>query len=92
MRTLSALGHWCPVFASDNVEYMPQIVFPFIKMIPNDDLMVFELMVALVVQYQQVWNEGYPAEPLVVMNAIETLLEREDPKLLTHLRGNAFTP
>ena len=68
------------------------MVFPFIKVIPNDDLLVFELIVALITQYQQTWYEGYPAEPTVVMTAIEQILELEDPKLLAHLRGNAFTP
>jgi hypothetical protein len=47
VRTLSALGYWCPILL--DVEYLPSIVFPLIKTIPNDDLLVFELMVALVV-------------------------------------------
>jgi hypothetical protein len=89
---LSALGNWSPVFAADNVDHLPQMVFPFIKVIPNDDLLVFEIIVALIIQYQQTWYEGYPAEPLVVMNAIEQILEIEDPKLLAHFRSNAFTP
>ena len=42
--------------------------------------------------YQQTWYEGYPAEPIGVLNAVEQILEREDPKLLGHLRANAFTP
>jgi len=92
VRTLSALGNWCPVFAADNVDHLPQMVFPFIKVIPNDDLLVFEIVVALIVHYQQTWYEGYPAEPLVVLNAIEQILELEDPKLLSHFRANAFTP
>ena len=92
MRTLSALGNWCPVFAADNVEHLPQMVYPFIKIIPNDDLLVFELVLALIMQYQQAWYEGYPAEPLVVLNAVEQILEKEDPKLLSHLRQNSFTP
>lgn len=89
---MSALGNWCPVFAADNVEFLPQMVFPFIKVIPNDDLLVFELVVALITQYQQTWYEGYPGEPTVVMSAIEQIIELEDPKLLAHLRSNAFTP
>jgi len=92
VRTLSALGHWCPVFSSDNVEHLPQMIFPFIKVIPNDDLLVFEVIMAIIVQYQQTWYEGYPAEPIVVMSAIEQVLEKEDPKLLLHLRSNSFTP
>jgi hypothetical protein len=68
------------------------MIFPFIKVIPNDDLLVFEIILALITHYQQTWYEGYPAEPIVVLNAIERVLEVEDPKLLSHLRGQAFTP
>ena len=68
------------------------MAYPFIKIIPNDDLLVFELVLALIMQYQQAWYEGYPAEPLVVLNAVEQIIEKEDPKLLSHLRQNSFTP
>lgn len=92
VRTLSAFGSWCPVFNADNVEHLPQMVFPFIKCIQNDDLLVFELVMAVIVQFQQTWYEGYPAEPLVPLQAIEAVIEAEDPKLLQHLRAQAFTP
>lgn len=82
VRTLSALGSWCQVFNADNVEYFPQMVFPFIKCIQNDDLLVFELVLSVIVQFQQTWFEGYPAEPLVPLQAIETILEKEDLKLV----------
>jgi hypothetical protein len=49
VRILSALGNWCPLFL--DVEYLPQIVFPYIKVIPNDDLLVFEVIIALIMQY-----------------------------------------
>lgn len=52
VRMLSALGHWCPVFQADNVDFLPQMVFPFIKCIPNDDLFTFELIVAIITQFQ----------------------------------------
>lgn len=92
VRTLSALGSWCPVFAADNVEHLPQMVYPFIKVIPNDDLLVFELMLALILQYQQAWYETYPGEPTSVLAAIEQVLSQEDPQLLAHLRQYSFTP
>jgi hypothetical protein len=47
VRILSAIGHWSPIFIE--VEYLPQIVFPFLKIIPNDDLFVFELLMSLIV-------------------------------------------
>jgi hypothetical protein len=65
VRILSAIGHWSPIFIE--VEYLPQIVFPFLKIIPNDDLFVFELIMSLIVQWMQVWFETYPAEPVPLM-------------------------
>jgi len=84
VRILSALAHWSPIFLQ--VEYLPQIVFPFLKVIPNDDLYVFELIMALIVQWMQVWFEQYPAEPVSVLEAVETVIEQEDPALLSYLR------
>jgi hypothetical protein len=43
------------------------MVYPFIKVIPNDDLLVFELILALILQYQQAWYESYPGEPIAVL-------------------------
>ena len=49
VRILSALGHWSPVML--DVTFLPQIVFTFLKVIPNDDLLVFELIMSLIVQW-----------------------------------------
>lgn len=65
VRTLSALGHWSPIFL--DVDYLPSIVFPFIKTIPSDDLLVFELLLSLIAHWMQTWFEGYPAEPLHIL-------------------------
>ena len=43
VRILSALSHWCPLFAE--VTYLPELVFPFVKLIKNDDLVLFEVLV-----------------------------------------------
>jgi len=91
VRILSAIGHWSPIFIE--VEYLPQIVFPFLKIIPNDDLFVFELLMSLIVQWMQVWFESYPAEPVPLMQAVEHILAHEDQGLLNHLQGECgFTP
>ena len=90
VRIMSALGHWSPIFL--DVSYMPQIVFPFLKVIPNDDLFVFELIMSIIVQWMQVWFEAYPAEPLSVCMAIEQIVSSEDPRLAQHLRDLSFHP
>ena len=90
VRILSAIGYWSPIFLE--IEYLPQIVFPFLKIIPNDDLFVFELLMVLITQWMQVWFEAYPAEPQPIMTAIQDILHREDPALLSHLSQCGFSP
>eukprot|EP00347_Sterkiella_histriomuscorum_P023854 403333155 len=89
VRTLSALGHWCPIFL--DVEFLPSIVFPFIKTIPNDDLMVFELIMCLIVQYMQTWFEAFPSDPLAPLTAIDQIIENENEPLLVHLKSHSFS-
>ena len=49
LRILSALAHWCPIFAE--VSYLPHIVFPFVQKIQNDDLVLFEVLVSFFMQH-----------------------------------------
>ena len=55
---LSALGHWCEFLT--NVEYFPAIVFPFVKSIENDDLIIFEIVVSLVMHWFKTWFMNFP--------------------------------
>jgi len=34
---------------------------------------------ALIMQYFQTWFEGYPSEPMTVLNAINEIIEKESP-------------
>lgn len=49
VRILSALAYWCPVFAE--IDYLPQIVYPFVKIIKNDDLILFEVVMSFFMQH-----------------------------------------
>jgi len=49
IRIMSALAHWCPVFG--DIDYLPKIVYPFIRFIPNDDLVLFETVMSFFVQH-----------------------------------------
>ena len=90
VRIMSALGHWSPIFL--DVDFMPSIVFPFIKLIPNDDLFVFEIIMSLICQWMQVWFEHYPSEPLAVLQPLQSLLATEDPRLAQHLSDLGWSP
>ena len=44
-RSLSALAHWTAIFGE--TEYLPGLVFPFVKMFQNNQLVTFELLATL---------------------------------------------
>jgi len=90
VRILSCLGHWCPIFL--DVDYLPSIVFPFVKSIPNDDLLVFEISVSILCNWMQLWFEGFPSEPVNLLQAVEDILIKEEPHLVDHFREFSFSP
>jgi hypothetical protein len=45
-RTLSALAHWSPIFAE--CDYLPLLIFPFIKLFQNNQVICFEIIATLI--------------------------------------------
>ena len=45
---------------------------------------------SLIVQWMQVWFEAYPAEPLAICDAIESIVNLEDPRVTQHMRNMNF--
>ncbi len=45
-RTLSALAHWSPIFAE--CDYLPLLVFPFVKLFLNNQVVCFEIVATLI--------------------------------------------
>lgn len=50
LRVLSALAHWAAIFGE--VDYLPLVAFPFVKLFQNNPLLCFE-MLATVIGAQQ---------------------------------------
>ena len=44
-RVLSALAHWSPIFGE--TDYLPMLVFPFVKLFQNNQLVCFEIVATL---------------------------------------------
>lgn len=49
VRVCSALAYWCPLLAE--VSYLPELVYPFVQFIKNDDLVLFEVLICFIMQY-----------------------------------------
>ncbi|XP_037985659.1 TBC1 domain family member 31 isoform X2 [Motacilla alba alba] len=82
-RTLSALAHWSAIFAE--TPYIPLLAFPFVKLFQNNQLICFEVVATVVVNFCQHWFEYFPNPPINVLGIMENVLAHHDKELLQHL-------
>ncbi|NWV41096.1 TBC31 protein, partial [Grantiella picta] len=82
-RTLSALAHWSAIFAE--TPYMPLLAFPFVKLFQNNQLICFEVVATVVVNFCQHWFDYFPNPPVNVLGMMENVLAHHDKELLQHL-------
>ncbi|KAM6350138.1 TBC1 domain family member 31 isoform 2-T2 [Podargus strigoides] len=82
-RTLSALAHWSAVLAE--TPYIPLLAFPFVKLFQNNQLICFEVVATVVVNFCQHWFEYFPNPPVNVLSMMENVLAHHDKELLQHL-------
>uniref|UniRef100_A0A3Q2ECX0 TBC1 domain family member 31 n=1 Tax=Cyprinodon variegatus TaxID=28743 RepID=A0A3Q2ECX0_CYPVA len=82
-RVLSALAHWAAIFAE--VEYLPLVAFPFVKLFQNNPMLCFEVVATVIVNWCQHWFEYFPNPPLNILSMAENVLAHHDKELLQHL-------
>lgn len=82
-RTLSALAHWCPLFAE--CSFLPGVVFPFAKMFKADSESCFELVATLLANYSQGWFETFPNPPVGLIKRLQMVVAQHDAQLGAHL-------
>nr|XP_019946572.1 PREDICTED: TBC1 domain family member 31 [Paralichthys olivaceus] len=82
-RVLSALAHWAAIFGE--VEYLPLVAFPFVKLFQNNPMLCFEVVATFIVNWCQHWFEYFPNPPLNILNMTENVLAHHDKELLQHL-------
>lgn len=82
-RVLSALVYWCPAFGE--VSYLPAVVYPFVKIFPENDLAAFEASMSVLLHWCGGFLASLPYPPVFVLNVLERELERKDPQLHDHL-------
>ncbi|XP_068426711.1 TBC1 domain family member 31 [Clinocottus analis] len=82
-RVLSALTHWAAIFGE--VEYLPLVAFPFVKLFQNNPMLCFEVVATVIVNWGQHWFEYFPNPPLNILSMAENVLAHHDKELLQHL-------
>nr|XP_002130963.1 TBC1 domain family member 31 [Ciona intestinalis] len=81
-RVLSSLAHWSVIFSE--LDYIPLISFPFIKLFQNNHLVCFEIIATILTNWCQHWFEFYPNPPINVLSLVENVLSHHDKELLQH--------
>ncbi|XP_063155710.1 TBC1 domain family member 31 [Candoia aspera] len=82
-RTLSALAHWSTIFGE--MPYIPLLAFPFVKLFQNNQLICFEVVATMIINWCQHWFEFFPNPPINVLSMVENILAHHDKELLQHL-------
>ncbi|XP_031525585.1 TBC1 domain family member 31 isoform X14 [Papio anubis] len=88
-RTLSALAHWSVIFS--DTPYLPLLAFPFVKLFQNNQLICFEVIATLIINWCQHWFEYFPNPPINILSMIENVLAFHDKGLLQHFIDHDIT-
>lgn len=81
-RLLSCLAHWCPLFGV--MKFLPGFVFPFVKVLQKDPLLLFECVATVLINFCQLWFEYAPFPPISVLAMVENILAEHNQQLLNH--------
>ncbi|KAJ0174813.1 hypothetical protein K1T71_009921 [Dendrolimus kikuchii] len=81
-RLLSCLAHWCPLFGV--MKFLPGFVFPFVKVLQKDPLLLFESVATVLLNHCQLWFEYAPFPPISILAIVENVLAEHDQSLLNH--------
>jgi hypothetical protein len=81
---------WSPVFGE--VDYVPQLVFPFSLIFGSDEMSCLETVMTLLMWYGHSWQATYPSPPIHITDAYDRLLEHHDPRLHKHLLSLETSP
>ncbi|XP_075405425.1 TBC1 domain family member 31 [Tenrec ecaudatus] len=88
-RTLSALANWSTIFS--DTPYLPLLTFPFVKLFQNNQLICFEVVATLIINWCQHWFEYFPNPPVNILSMIENVLAFRDKELLQHFLAHDVT-
>ena len=81
-RLLSCLAHWCPLFGV--MKFLPGFVFPFVKVLQKDPVLLFECVASILLNQCQLWFEYAPFPPISILAMVENILAEHDSQLLNH--------
>ncbi|XP_002018405.2 uncharacterized protein LOC6592286 [Drosophila persimilis] len=90
IKVWGCLSQWCKVIAYAN--FMPHLIYPFVKQFPKNGLVAFEVLVTLILNHFQLWFEFHPLPPSNYLAMCENLLQRSDEMLCKYYKSLEVTP
>ena len=80
----SALSHYSPEIG--NIYFLPELVFPFIKCFPNDNVFVLELLISFFNSIGYFWFQYYPGCPLYHCKLSEKIIQYESIEIYNKIK------
>ena len=88
-KILSALAYYSELFCE--LEYLPMLVFPFVKIFQYNHLICFEVCVTFLRNFCLHWYEFFPNPPIGVLSVIENIIAENDKTVYNHLLHEKIT-
>lgn len=88
-RVLSAIAFWCPAFGE--VSYLPEVVYPFVKIFRENDLAAFEASLSVLLHWCGDFLRSLPYPPVGILSALDKELQTRDPQLHSHFQEHQIT-
>ncbi|XP_016929340.2 TBC1 domain family member 31 [Drosophila suzukii] len=79
IKIWSCLAQWCKVLA--HADFMPHLIYPFVKQLPKNSLVSFEVIATLILNHFQLWFEFHPLPPSNYLAMCENILLHCDEQL-----------
>ena len=74
-KLCSLISYWSPNIGL--ITYLPNIIFPFAKCFPGDDIFVFETVMSLLLSVYKYFIEFYPNFPITHVKLVEEIIRKE---------------
>ena len=86
----SSIAYWAPNIG--NVTYLPNIIYPFIKCFPGEELFIFETVMALLSSVYKYLIEYFPSFPSIHIGLVENIIKKETNDEINNIFSNAQIP
>ena len=89
-KICSLVTYWS--YDIGKINYLPKIIFPFLKSFPGDDIFVFETIISLLYSIYKYFFEFYPNFPITHIKLVEEIIKKETNGLIQKIFSEIKIP